>query len=236
MEECSISDTSNLSCILKPQFRMELFKMPAIMPIIAERPLRFIFSIGICDKITAMSEEIELHYGHPFSMEGRQEREIRVYAYLDQLGIEYWQTDHKKEAYTMEDCEDVDAILHATVCKNLFLCNHQKTQFYLLMMVGDKKFKTKDVSHQLGVARLSFADEAYMEKYLDIHPGAVSVMGLMNDHDKHVRLIVDRDILKGEYIGCHPCVNTSSLKIRTKDIFEKFVPSTGHDYTVVTID
>lgn len=179
------------------------------------------------------TEKMVLHHGRPESMEGRQEREIRVYDFLDSLGIEYWQTDHKKEAYTMEDCEDVDAVLQATVCKNLFLCNRQKTNFYLLMMPGEKKFKTKELSHQLGVARLSFADETKMTEYLDIHPGAVSVMGLMNDRENHVRLIIDEDILKGEFLGCHPCVNTSSLKIRTTDILKKFLPAVHHDYTVV---
>lgn len=178
-------------------------------------------------------ETMVLHHGRPESMEGRQAREVRVYDFLDRLGIEYWQTDHAKAAYTMEDCEDVDAILEATICKNLFLCNRQQTQFYLLMMPDGKRFKTKELSGQLGVARLSFADESRMTEYLDIHPGAVSVMGLMNDHDHHVRLIVDEDVLKGEFLGCHPCVNTSSLKIRTKDIFGKFLPAVQHDYTVV---
>lgn len=183
-----------------------------------------------------MSEEqIVLHHGRPESMAGRPEREIRVYDFLDQLGIEYWQTDHQKAAYTMADCEDVDRILNATICKNLFLCNHQKTDFYLLMMTEEKRFHTSEVSHQLGVSRLSFADEDRMVDYLDIHPGAVSVMGLMNDHDHHVRLIVDEDVLKGEYLGCHPCVNTSSLKIRTKDVFDTFLPAVKHDFTVVKL-
>lgn len=176
---------------------------------------------------------MELHHGRPESMEGRQEREIRVYDFLDSLGIEYWQTDHDKLAYTMEDCLDVDAILEATICKNLFLCNRQKTKFYLLMMPGDKPFKTKELSHQIGSARLSFADEDKMVSLLDIHPGAVSVMGLMNDKDNAVQLLIDEDILDGEFLGCHPCVNTSSLKIRTSDILEKFLPAVGHDYIKV---
>lgn len=173
---------------------------------------------------------MELHHGRPDSMEGRQAREIRVYDFLDSLGIEYWQTDHDKEAYTMEDCLDVDAILQATVCKNLFLCNRQKTRFYLLMMPGDKVFKTKEISHQIGSARLSFAPEEKMTELLDIHPGAVSVMGLMNDRDNQVQLLVDEDILEGEFLGCHPCVNTSSLKIRTGDIFDRFLPAVHHDF------
>lgn len=176
---------------------------------------------------------MELHHGRPESMAGRQAREVRVYDFLDSLGIEYWQTDHDKEAYTMEDCLDVDAILQATVCKNLFLCNRQKTKFYLLMMPGDKTFRTKELSGQIGSARLSFAPEEKMTELLDIHPGAVSVMGLMNDKDNKVQLLVDEDILEGEFLGCHPCVNTSSLKIRTKDITEKFLPAVHHDFIKV---
>lgn len=178
-------------------------------------------------------EKLVLHHGRPVSMESRQEREIRVYDFLDHLGIEYWQTDHRREAYTMEDCLDVDAVLDATICKNLFLCNRQQTSFYLLMMPGDKKFKTKELSHQLGIARLSFADEEKMTELLDIHPGAVSVMGLMNDHENKVQLLADEDIMKGEFLGCHPCVNTSSLKIRTQDVFRRFLPAVGHEYTTV---
>ena len=178
---------------------------------------------------------MELHYGRPESMDGREEREIRVYDLLDRLGIEYWQTDHEKRALTMEDCREVDAVLEATVCKNLFLCNRQKTQFYLLMMPGDKPFKTKELPAQIGSARLSFAPEEKMVEYLDIYPGAVSIMGLMNDHDHRVSLLVDRDVLAGEFTGCHPCVNTASLKIRTADMFGKFLEAVGHDYKEVVL-
>ncbi|MEE1114638.1 MAG: prolyl-tRNA synthetase associated domain-containing protein [Eubacterium sp.] len=176
---------------------------------------------------------MELHYGRPDTTDGREEREVRTYDFLDSLGIEYWQTDHEKRAESMEDCKEVDAILQATICKNLFLCNRQKTVFYLLMMPGDKNFKTKELSSQIHSARLSFAPEEKMVEYLDIYPGAVSVMGLMNDKDKHINLLIDEDVLKGEFLGCHPCVNTSSLKIRTKDIIETFLPAVGHEYVTV---
>ncbi len=177
---------------------------------------------------------MELFDGRPVDNTGRLQREINVYDYLDNIGIQYKRTDHEP-ATTMEVCKDIDGILGATICKNLFLCNRQKTAFYLLMMPADKVFKTKELSSQIGSARLSFADEEDMVKYLDIYPGAVSVMGLINDKENHVRLLVDEDVLKGEYIGCHPCVNTSSLKIKTTDIFDKFISSTGHDKTVVKL-
>ena len=175
---------------------------------------------------------MELFHGRPVSSEGRLPREIRTYDYLDQLGIEYQRTDHEF-ADNMEACYEIDKVLGVVICKNLFLCNRQKTNFYLLMMPGEKKFKTKELSSQINSARLSFADAEDMLKYLDIEPGAVSIMGLMNDHENAVQLLIDGDVLKDEYVGCHPCVCTSSLKIRTQDILERFLPATGHEMKVV---
>ena len=170
---------------------------------------------------------MELYAGRPANTDGRLPREIRTYDFLDSLGISYQRTDHER-ADNMEACNAIDAVLGVIICKNLFLCNRQKTAFYLLMMPGDKKFRTKELSGQIGSARLSFADPEDMLKYLDIEPGAVSIMGLMNDRGHAVQLLVDEDVLKDEYIGCHPCVCTSSLKIRTEDILRIFLPATRH--------
>ncbi|WP_207735312.1 MULTISPECIES: prolyl-tRNA synthetase associated domain-containing protein [unclassified Ruminococcus] len=175
---------------------------------------------------------VELYKGRPQNIEGRLDREVRVYDLLDSLGIEYLRTDHS-HADTMEACNEIDKVLDVLICKNLFLCNRQKTKFYLLMMPGDKPFKTKELSSQINSARLSFASAEAMEEYLDILPGSVSVMGLMNDKKNAVNLLVDEDVLKGEYVGCHPCVNTSSLKIKTTDVFDKFLKAVGHTATVV---
>ena len=177
---------------------------------------------------------MELYDGRPETNAGREEKEIRVYDLLDSLGIRYQRTDHAP-ATTMAVCEDIDKVLGCLICKNLFLCNRQQTSFYLLMMPGDKVFKTKELSHQIGSARLSFAPEEKMAEYLDILPGAVSVMGLMNATEHHVRLLVDEDVLSGEYVGCHPCVNTSSLKIRTDDVFHTFLSAVHHDYQTVRL-
>ena len=136
---------------------------------------------------------------------------------------------------TMEACAAIDQVLDATICKNLLLCNRQNTEFYLLMIAGDKTFKTKDLSHQIGSSRLSFAGAEYMEKFLDITPGSLSVMGLMNDKENRVRLLVDRDVVTGEFIGFHPCINTSSLRLRTADLMEKIIPAMGHAPTLVEI-
>lgn len=168
------------------------------------------------------------------SPNGRELKEMAVYDLLEKLKIPYLRVDHEVAA-TVEDCHNVDEILGIHICKNLFLCNVQKTDFYLLMMPGDKKFKTKELSSQIHSARLSFAGAEHMEEFLDITPGSVSVMGLMNDHEKRVRLLIDKDVLADEYVGCHPCVNTASLKIKTKDILDKFLPYVEHDYTVVEL-
>lgn len=177
---------------------------------------------------------LKLVKGRPQDENGRLEKEIRVYDLLDELQIPYERVDHEV-AETMEACKEIDEVLEADICKNLFLCNRQKTKFYLLMILGDKKFKTKDISAQIGSARLSFAGAEEMEKYLDITPGSVSVMGLMNDTENHVQLLVDEDLLKGEYFGCHPCINTSSLKMKTADVLGPFLKAVHHDMITVKL-
>ena len=178
---------------------------------------------------------MELQKGRPADTAGRLEKEIRTYDLLDRLGVEYERIDHEP-AMTMEDCKEVDQLLEAVICKNLFLCNAQKTDFYLLMMPGHKKFKTARLSKQIGSARLSFAGPEFMEQFLDITPGSVSVLGLMNDQENRVRLLIDKDVIEHhEFIGCHPCINTSSLKISTRDILEKFLPFVNHPFTVVEL-
>lgn len=165
--------------------------------------------------------------GRPEDTAGRMDKEIRVYDLLDSLGVEYQRIDHEP-AMTMEICAIIDKTLKATICKNLLLCNRQSTSFYLLMMPGDKPFKTKELSKQIGSSRLSFAAPEHMERLLDITPGSLSVMGLMNDKDNAVQLLMDEDVLRGEYIGFHPCMNTSSLRLRLEDLMGKIIPAMGH--------
>ncbi len=164
----------------------------------------------------------------------RMDKEMAVYDLLEKLNIEYIRLDHEATA-TIEDCNEVDSILGIEICKNLFLRNGPKTNFYLLIMPGNKKFITKNVSKQIGSSRLSFAEDSYMEEYLNITPGSVSVLGLMNDTNKNVQLLIDKDIINTEYFGCHPCVNTSSLRIKTSDILNKLLPYTGHAPIIVEI-
>lgn len=179
---------------------------------------------------------MELIDGRPENTEGRLAKEVRVYDFLDSLGVQYKRIDHEP-AMTMEACDEIDRTLgeDAVICKNLFLCNRQETDFYLLLIPGDKPFKTKYLSAQIGSARLSFAKAEYMEQYLDITPGSVSVLGLMNDKGKKVRLLIDEDVLKKPYFSCHPCINTSSLRFDMKDLQEKIIPAMGHEPTIVKL-
>ena len=179
---------------------------------------------------------MELQNGRPENVNDRLDKEIRVYDFLDKLSVTYQRVDHEA-AMTMDACEEIDRTLgdDTAICKNLFLCNRQETNFYLLLMPGDKPFKTKDLSAQIGSARLSFAKPEYMEKYLDITPGSVSVLGLMNDSEKKVQLLIDEDVMKEPYFGCHPCINTSSLKFTTEDLTKKIIPALGHDPITVSL-
>lgn len=174
-----------------------------------------------------------LRVGRPSDAGKRLPKEQKCYDMLDRLGVEYAGADHE-HADTIEVCHEIESTLGAKICKNLFLTNRQQTEFYLLLMPGDKPFKTKLLSKQIGTARLSFASSEHMQELLDITPGSVSVLGLMNDGGR-VHLVIDSDLLKDEFIGCHPCINTSTLKIKTSDILEKFLPEVGHEYSVVEL-
>ena len=177
---------------------------------------------------------MKLEQGRPADLVGRLDKEIRVYDFLDRLGLSYTRVDHE-EANTMEACAAIDDILGTTICKNLLLCNRQCTDFYLLMLPGGKPFRTSELSKQIGSSRLSFADGSYMEQFLDITPGSLSVLGLMNDKENRVQLLIDEELLQGDCIGCHPCINTSSLAIKTADLMEKIIPAMGHKPRMVSL-
>ena len=181
-------------------------------------------------------EELKLYEGRPADCTGRLEKEIRTYDLLDKLGIQFWRTDHGwMKADTMEDCHVIDACLNATVCKNLFLCNRQQTQFYLLCMSPDKVFHTKELSAQINSARLSFAPEDKLWELLRCHPGSATILGLANDTEHRVRLLIDREVYDAPFFSCHPCICTSTLKLKTADVLEKLLPHTGHTPVIVDL-
>ena len=175
-----------------------------------------------------------LYDGRPADCAGRDAVEIACYDFLDSLGVRYQRADHS-ETPSIEACGEVERMLGIEICKNLFLCNRQKTQFTLLLMPGAKPFRTKELSAQLGCSRLSFADEDHMREYLGVTPGSVSVLGLLNDPENRVRLVIDRDALAQEYFGCHPCRNTSSRRIATADLTGRILPALHHEPTYVSL-
>lgn len=175
-----------------------------------------------------------LYDGRPADLTNRLEKEIRTYDLLDQLGIPFQRLDHDPLP-TIDACREVDSLLDIEICKNLFLCNAPKTDFYLLLLPGKKKFRTAVLSKQIGSARLSFATPDYMNQYLNITPGSVSVLGLMNDKDNKVQLLIDEEVLTYEYFGCHPCINTSSLKLKTTDLIDRILPAVNHTFTLVNL-
>ena len=177
---------------------------------------------------------MELYNGRPQDVSGRTEKEIRVYDYLDDLSISYSRLDHAPAfGSETELCEEIERSLGAKICKNLFLANRQRTKFYMLMIPEHKVFKSSDISKQAGSSRLHFAESEYMQELIGCTPGSASVMGLIYDTDHKVQLLVDDEVINAEYVGCHPCINTSSLRISSEDIFKRFVESTGHDFIVV---
>ena len=163
-----------------------------------------------------------------------EEREKRTYEFLDNLGVPYEKYEHEA-IMTIEAAEELDKKMGLEICKNLFLSTRHSTEFYLLLMVGSKKFNTGKVSKQINVPRMTFAGDDYMLEYLDIRPGSVSPLGLMNDKGNNVNLLIDEDVLNMEKIAVHPCVNTATLVINTKDLIEKIHPACGHSYTKVTV-
>ena len=175
-----------------------------------------------------------IYAGRPADSSGRLPKELRTYDLLDSLHISYARVDHDALP-TIDACRQVDEILGTPMCKNLFLRNAQRTQFYLLLMPGDKKFKTAVLSKQIGSARLSFAEPEFMLDMLDITPGSVSVLGLMNDKDKRVRLLIDEDVLKEPVFACHPCINTSSLRFATSDLIHQILPALNETFTTVKL-
>ncbi len=179
-----------------------------------------------------MGTKDKIFYSRPD--EDRLQKEIDTYEVLERLDIPFTGTDHEA-AMTMEDLQAAEEALNVKISKNLFLCNSSKTKFYMLIMPGSKKFLTKNLSSQINSSRLSFADGSYMEELLNITPGSLSVFGLMYDRENRVSLIIDEDVLGSEYFGCHPCVNTSTVRVKTEDILNKFLPYTDHQPVIVRL-
>ena len=170
--------------------------------------------------------------GKPKDLDKRQEKERKCYEFLEKIGIDYEVVDHE-EALDMDKCLEIETVLGVKICKNIMLCNRQETRFFIFMMPGDKKYVTKDVSKKIGMSRLSFAKQEHLKDYLNVTPGSVSVLGLLNDIDNRVELVIDRDVIGQNHIRCHPCVNTSTLKIKTDDFLTRIIPALNKEALII---
>ena len=150
------------------------------------------------------------------------EKDGRVFEVLEICRIPYEKAEHDP-FLTMEDSRRLDERMGVSACKNL------------LVMMPEKKFSAKQLIGQDGLPRLSFAGEEELEEYLRLSTGAVSILGLVHDGAHRVRLLVDADVLKTEFFVCHPCINTASLKMRTEDVFGRFLEFTGHRPQIVSL-
>lgn len=161
-------------------------------------------------------------------------KEMAAYLLLENNGVDYLRAEHS-EAATIELCHEVEKVIGAEICKNLLLCNRQQTDFYLLLIPGNLNFKTKYLSAQIGSSRLSFASGEQMEKLLNVSPGSLTVLSLMFDTEKRVKLLVEKSLLDKKYFACHPCVNTATVKFATEDLFSKILPTLGREYKTVEL-
>lgn len=176
----------------------------------------------------------DVYKGRPENAEGRLPKEIKVYDFLDSIGIEYYCVDHEP-AMTVAMCDEIDKALNISICKNMFLCNRQQTEYCVLLMPGHKKYKAGELSKQIGSSRMGFAPEDKMLEFFDITPGSMSITGFLKKESECVALYLDEDIIKEEYFGFHPSINTTSIRIKTKDLIEKIIPSLAKPYKTVIL-
>ena len=177
--------------------------------------------------------ETAVYSGRP-EKGSRSTAQERCYDILEKLNIAFTRVDHDA-AMSMDDLDAAGKLLGCPVAKNLFLTNRQQTDFYLLIMPGNKPFKTKYLSSQLGCSRLSFAPEEHLEAILGVKSGSASILALMNDSGKKVKLVFDKELLIAPIFACHPCMNTTSLAFSTEDMLKKLLPALGRDYRAVEL-
>lgn len=162
----------------------------------------------------------------------KTELQKKVYDTLNELSIRYERVD-TSEAITMEDCLEIEKKLNVKMVKTLFLCNQQKTKFYLFVTTSSKRFDSKIFSRQLQISRVSFANEELMLSKIKTKIGSATIFGLLMDETKEVQLVIDKEVLNEEYYGCSDGTTTGYMKITTKDILDKVIPCTNHEFNII---
>lgn len=157
-----------------------------------------------------------------------------TYKFLSENNIEFSRVDND-EAVTMEDCIEIDKALDMKTVKTLFLCNRQKTQFYLFVTEGDKPFVTKDFSSALGISRVSFASAEMLDEIIGTKVGATTIFGVLREQAQEVRVVFDKAVCESEWFGCSDGTTSCYMKLKTDDILNKLLPSSGHTYEVIEV-
>ncbi|MCR1899643.1 prolyl-tRNA synthetase associated domain-containing protein [Irregularibacter muris] len=164
----------------------------------------------------------------------RTKTEKTVFSLLQKLNIPFERVDNDV-VETMEECEEINQVLGTEIRKSIFLCNRKKTSFFLVVMPANKSLDVKSLGRKIGVSGLSFASGELMEKHLGAKPGSASVMGLVNDEDDYVQLIIDKEVAEAEWFGSNTGMNTSHIKIKTSDLLHKFLPQIGHKAEMIEL-
>jgi Ala-tRNA(Pro) deacylase len=158
----------------------------------------------------------------------------KAFKMLDQLKIPY-ECVSNDAVSTMEECRAIEEVLGTEIRKNIFLCNKKNTSFFLIVLPADKNLDVDTLSAKIGIPKLSFASADSMQQHLGAQPGSASVMGLINDEDEYVQLIIDKEVAEAEWYGCNPGINTAHLRLKTSDLLNKFLPKIYHKAKIVEL-
>ena len=151
-----------------------------------------------------------------------------VYETFARLGIPFGRVD-TDPGLTMEDCQHIDRKIGVRIVKTIFLCNRQQTAFYLYVTTDDKPFVTREFCGALGIPRVSFASAEKLEELTGVKVGATTVLSAILPSAASVQLVMDRDVAESEWFACTDGTATCFVKIRTKDLLDKYLPASGHD-------
>ena len=155
-----------------------------------------------------------------------------VYEAFAELGIPFERVD-TDPGLTMEDCQNIDAKIGVRIVKTIFVCNRQQTEFYLYVTSDDKPFITKEFCGKLGIPRVSFASPGKLLELTGVEVGATTILSAVLPSAAGVHLVMDRAVADSEWFACTDGTATCFVKFRTKDLLQKYIPSTTHSLTII---
>ena len=178
--------------------------------------------------------ELIVKQGRPEDFDKRPEKEQRVYEFLDELGIDYLYLDHQEE-FSMGDAADADEAIGVVGAKNVFLRDKKRRNYFLILVNGTKRIDLKPISELTGIKKLTFCHEDDLDEVLGLTPGAVTPLGLLNDPEGRVQLIIDESLQDEELFAMHPCVNTVTIRMSNQDFMNTVIPAMGHEPIFVAV-